>query len=259
MMSGRRPVGQRLRTPWYDSPWRIVGTALSSAATVAVVALVVALVVVPRLVGGASLTVLTGSMEPSLSPGDVVVTQGVDVDEVCTDVSVGTVVTFLPEPDDPALITHRVVGKTIGTFDDGTSCRLVTQGDTSSAADDPVSPAQVRGVLLYALPKLGWAQQWATGNPQGLLTVGAVALVAYGLWTSRRPRSSVLVVPGGAPAQPDVAPQPAQGEARELELRERELAVRERELALREHELALRVGRPAGSSGPAAPAATNEA
>lgn len=259
MMSGRRPVGQRLRTPWYDSPWRIVGTALSSAATVAVVALVVALVVVPRLVGGASLTVLTGSMEPSLSPGDVVVTQGVDVDEVCTDVSVGTVVTFLPETDDPALITHRVVGKTIGTFDDGTSCRLVTQGDANSAADDPVSPAQVRGVLLYALPKLGWAQQWATGNPQGLLTVGAVALVAYGLWTSRRPRSSVLVVPGGAPAQPDVAPQPAQGEARELELRERELAVREREIALREHELALRVGRPAGSSGPAAPAATNEA
>ena len=251
-MSGRRLVAPRPRTPWYDSPWRVVGTAFSAAATVAVVALIVALVVVPRLVGGASLTVLTGSMEPSLSPGDVVVTRGMSADEVCTDVPVGSIVTFLPKPDDPALITHRVVGKTIGTFDDGTRCRLVTQGDANSAVDDPVSPAQVRGVFLYGLPKLGWAQQWATGNTQGLMIVGALALVAYGIWTSRRPKSSVMVLPGtGQPAPPVPTTQPAPGDAREQELRERELAVRERELALREHELALRAGRPARPTGPA--------
>lgn len=253
MSENRRTV--RLRPAWYDSPWRIAGHAVSAALTIVVLAVVVALVVVPRVTGGASLTVLTGSMEPSLRPGDVVVTRGIDADQVCSEVSIGTIVTYLPNPGDPALITHRVVGKTVGTFEDGTSCRLITQGDNNSAVDDPVSPAQVRGVFLYGLPKLGWARQWVGDNTQMVLVAGAVALVAYGLWsTTRRPRTRVLTVPGTAPAgtttpagggphPPAGAPWPGDpvSSAREQELRERELAVRERELALREQELALRI------------------
>lgn len=250
----RRAV--RLRPAWYDSPWRIAGHAVSAALTIVVLAAVVALLVVPRVTGGASLTVLTGSMEPSLRPGDVVVTRGIDVDQVCSEVAIGTIVTYLPNPGDPALITHRVVGKTVGTFEDGTSCRLITQGDNNSAVDDPVSPAQVRGVFLYGLPKLGWARQWVGDNVQAVLVAAAVALVGYGLWsTTRRPRTRVLALPGSAPAgatNPTGAgggpspqpPGPWPGDpvstVREQELRERELAVRERELALREQELALR-------------------
>lgn len=236
----------RIRRSWYDSPWRIAGQAVSAALVIALIALVTALVVVPRLTGGTSLTVLTGSMEPTFSPGDVVVVFGVDAADVCAEVSVGQIVTFMPNPGDPTLITHRVVGKTVGSFEDGTSCRLITQGDANSAVDEPVSPEQVRGVFLYGVPKLGWVRQWAGEHVQVLMVVGAVLLVGYGVYASvRRPRTRVVAVtgdsaedtPAGPAGPPPTAPDGTAAEPRP-DLAERELALRERELDLRERELA---------------------
>lgn len=232
----------RIQKSWYESPWRIAGRAVSIALVVTVVALIAALLVVPRVAGGSSLTVLTGSMEPTLAPGDVVAVRGVAPDEVCTEIGVGDIVTFLPEPGNPALITHRVVGKTVGTFDDGTDCRLITQGDANSAADAAVSPEQVRGSFLYSLPALGWVRQWVSEN---LMTLGialSAGLLGYGLWsTFRRPRTRVIMTAGsggavptaGASASASASPSsPDDLRIRELDLRERELAVREQELQL---------------------------
>jgi signal peptidase len=250
-----RPV--RLSGAWYDSPWRIAGHAVGSALALVLIGLVLALAVVPRLSGGASLTVLTGSMEPTFAPGDVIVVKGIDAAQVCAEVGVGEIVTFFPEPDDPALISHRVIGKTIGTFDDGTSCRLVTQGDANSAVDDPVSPQQVRGVFQYGVPKLGWARQWVGDNVQTVVVVAALALVALGVASSmRKPRTRIYAAPGGTDGPAglggvpvDAAPAPAaapgapaldaEDRAHERALRERDLDLRERELELRERELAL--------------------
>lgn len=246
-----RPV--RLSGPWYDSPWRIAGHAVGTALTLVLIGLVLALAVVPRLSGGASLTVLTGSMEPTFAPGDVIVVRGVDAPDVCAEVGVGEIVTFYPEPNDPALISHRVIGKTIGTFDDGTSCRLVTQGDANSAVDAPVSPEQVRGVFQYGVPKLGWARQWVGDNVQTVVVVGALALVALGVASSmRKPRTRIYAAPGGtdgpaglagpvdvAPAAPVASALDAEELAHDRALRERDLDLRERELELRERELEL--------------------
>ena len=123
--------------------------------------------VVPRVLGGDSLTVLSGSMEPTFSPGDVVVVKGVTEAEVCSDVSVGSIVTYFPEPNDPTLITHRVIGKTIGTFEDGTSCRLITQGDANTVVDEPISPAQVRGVFMYGVPGIWSGAPVGSPKPDG--------------------------------------------------------------------------------------------
>lgn len=202
----------RLRRAWYDSPWRIAGRAVSCAVTILLVALTVALAVVPKLTGGTTLTVLTGSMEPTLSPGDVAVVRGIDVADVCAEVAVGDIITFFPTTDDPSLITHRVVGKSVGSFEDGTSCRLLTQGDANSAADDPVSPEQVRGVFLYGLPRLGQVREWAGEHTQALLVAGAAALIGWGLWsTLRRPRTRVVALttvpgPGSDHARPTEGP-----------------------------------------------------
>lgn len=258
---GTRTIGRgrpvRARSPWYDSPWRIVGHAISTALALVMVAIVCALFVVPRLSGGASLTVLTGSMEPALSPGDVIVVRGADPTDVCSAVDIGQIVTFYPEPNDPTLISHRVVGKTIGTFDDGTSCRLITQGDANSAVDEPVSPQQVRGTFLFGVPQLGWVRQWAADNLQVLVVAGAVLLIGAGIASSmRRPRTRVYVPPGHDPSdrQPagnggvaeqvhDISTVPAAldpgDRAHDRALRERDLELRERELALRERELDL--------------------
>lgn len=244
--------GRESATPWYDSPWRIAARAVASAVVIMVVAGVVALAAVPRLTGGDSLTVLSGSMEPTFSAGDVVVVRGIDQRDVCSDVSVGSIVTFFPEPDDPTLITHRVVGKTIGAFADGTDCRLITQGDANSAADAPVSPSQVRGLFLFGVPGLGWIRQWVADNPL-LVVVGiGAAAIAWLLFAPRRSRSTVITLPRSADTVLDdpassVAPRsPAQAAAPagvDTALHERELALRERELELRERELELALRR----------------
>ena len=221
----RRAV-RAVRAGVTDTPLRVVAAALSGVVVLVAVGLVVLLAVVPKATGGAALTVLTGSMQPTLRPGDVIVVRGVETADVCGKVSVGDIVTFLPEPDDPSLVTHRVVAKTVGTFDDGTSCRLVTQGDANSATDRPISPAQVRGVLWYGLPRLGWVKQWAVDNPSTLLGITVAAAVVWWLLPRRR-SSRVITVPASAPTPADRVPS-----ERELALREREVAVREAELEL---------------------------
>ncbi len=267
----RRITRGARRADWYASPWRIAGRALGAALVILVLTAVAGLLVVPRLLGGDSLTVLSGSMEPTFSPGDVVVVRGIDEADVCEDVGVGTIISFFPEPNDPTLITHRVVGKTVGTFEDGTRCRLITQGDANSSVDEPVSPAQVRGVFLYGVPGLGWVRQWAGEHPGILIGGVAAVLIGAGIWSSlRAPRRTVVTIPRtdtgpggtaapGSTAAPGAEPDPgaappsappsallaatdpasALERAQDRELRERELALRERELELREREFAL--------------------
>ncbi len=219
-----------------NSPWQIVGAAISAAITTVVLGALLVLVIIPKLSGGAALTVLTGSMEPTFKPGDVVVVEGVKQADVCTAFSVGDIVTYFPKPSDPVLISHRVVAKTIGDFDDGTSCRLVTQGDNNSSTDEPISPAQVRGKFMYGVPKLGYVKQWMGDHPQTLIMVAAGALIVYGLWSTcfARPKTRVVTIPGRGAADGAATQAHADHElrSRELDLREREIACREAELAL---------------------------
>ncbi|MER7798265.1 signal peptidase I [Microbacterium sp. NPDC096154] len=252
---------------WHDSPWRIAGHAAAVAIGAALLVLVVAIFVVPRLMGGTSITVLTGSMEPGLQPGDVVVTRGIDVADVCADVAIGDIVTYLPKPDDPTLITHRVVGKTIGTFtdatgaDDGTGCRLITQGDANSAVDEPVSPVQVRGVFLYGVPKLGWIRNWVADN-QTAVVIGVLAMIGLlVLWDSIRPARTRVITTAAPAAATQSRPEPQMADVasdRDYELRVRELAIREREVAVRETELAMLLGVPSGAVAPSGIACPSE-
>jgi len=200
-----RTPGGRVR--WYRSPWRIAWTAIRLAVTFAAVGAIVAIFVIPRVMDGSSLTVLTGSMRPTLNPGDVVVVRGISQEDVCREVKVGQIVTYLPEPNDPSLITHRVVGKTVGTFDDKTACRLITQGDANSAVDAPVSPAQVRGTFLYGVPKLGWARQWVDDHLRLIVLASGALALGYLVWSRiRRPKTTSVTYVLPATALPAEGP-----------------------------------------------------
>ena len=224
------------------SPWRRAGRAATFTLGMAMLAAVVAVFLVPVLTGGASLTVLTGSMTPTFSPGDVLAVRGIEQSDVCADVRVGTVISYLPRPNDPTLITHRVVEKTAGEYPDGTSCRLVTQGDANSAADEAISPAQVRGVLLYSIPKLGWARQWVADNMIAAGIASAVVALAWWFVTGRRPRTRIYTVSSvdasaaetsaGAEHEEDLHLRDAALRKREADLLEREADLRDRELSL---------------------------
>lgn len=115
------------------------------------VVVVVAVILVPKAIGAVPLTILSGSMEPSVNPGDIVVVQPVDSP---SDIGIGDVITFQPKSDDPSLVTHRVTTTTAGADADNTF--YVTRGDANGADDDPIRYAQVKGKVVYSVPFVGW-------------------------------------------------------------------------------------------------------
>jgi len=156
----------------------MVVSALTTCALLGAAILTVALVVVPRVTGGMSLTVLTGSMRPGINPGDVVVTRGIDAQQAAS-LNIGDVITFLPYPDDPTLVTHRIIGKAVGAS--GTA--FITQGDNNNSVDPwgPVHDFQVRGDVMYVVPKVGWARQWVGQAGPWLVPGAGVVLIGVGL------------------------------------------------------------------------------
>ncbi|GEL96283.1 signal peptidase I [Cellulomonas composti] len=153
-----------------DSALSGVVSVLTWVLLLVVVAAVAVLVVVPKAMGGTTLTVLTGSMEPTISPGDVVAVKMVtDPDQ---QVQLGDVITFQPVSDDPTLVTHRVIAKTYTSE----GVQFVTQGDANGAADEPIVAGQVKAKVVYSVPWVGHVQLWL-GERKGL----AVALVAGAL------------------------------------------------------------------------------
>lgn len=110
-----------------------------------------ALVAGPALVGLRPLTVLTSSMEPGLSPGDVVLVRSVDPE----DVQVGDVLTFQPAGSAPGSlpVTHRLAGFSSGP--DG-SQQLVLRGDANPLSDPAVPASALQGRVAATIPYLGY-------------------------------------------------------------------------------------------------------
>ncbi len=130
--------------------------------------------VLPKVTGSVPLTVLTESMEPTLPPGTLVVVRPTPVDRI----HVGDVVTYQIASGEPAVVTHRVTSVTSAA--DG-SPRLITQGDANAVADArPVRAVQVRGVVWYSVPWVGYANQLVNGSRGWLVPTVAVALLLYG-------------------------------------------------------------------------------
>ena len=164
-----------------DSAFSGVLSVLTWALLLVVVAAVVVLVVLPKALGGTTLTVLTGSMEPTFSPGDVVaVTTVTDAD---AQVQLGDVITFQPVSGDPTLVTHRVVAKSYTS--DGV--QFVTRGDANGADDEPLVAGQVKARVLYSVPLVGHASLWL-GERKGLfVALAAGALLIYAAFMILRP------------------------------------------------------------------------
>lgn len=160
---------------------QVLGKALSALITTLLLVMLagaLALVAVPKALDAVPLTVLTGSMEPTYMPGDVVISQ--KMSDPATQIRVGDVVTFQPKSDDPMLITHRVIDKRLG----GIGVQFVTQGDNNSAVDEPIAPEQIMGKVRYSVPKVGHLKQAVTDviEPRAaILGAGALAFL-YAIW-----------------------------------------------------------------------------
>ncbi|MBT2503583.1 signal peptidase I [Curtobacterium sp. ISL-83] len=167
----RRPRPER-------TGWRAVVSAItlgiSTGLLLLVSALAVVLIVIPKATGSMPLTVLTQSMEPSLPPGTLVVVRPTPVDQI----RVGDVVTYQIVSGQPAVISHRVVSIASSTTGART---FVLKGDNNAHADPaPVTAAQIRGVVWYSLPDLGYVNQLVNGSRSWLIPTVAGVLLTYG-------------------------------------------------------------------------------
>ena len=152
------------------------GQVLSWFVMFAIGAVLLVSLIVPRLAGGSTFVIETGSMRPHLPPGTMVAVQPADPSAV----RVGDVITFQLRSGDPTVVTHRVVA--IG-YDGAGKVRWQTQGDANTAVDKAwVQPEQLRGRFWYGVPMLGYVTTFVTQQQRSfLVSAAALGLGGYAL------------------------------------------------------------------------------
>jgi signal peptidase len=124
----------------------------------------------PGVIGAdASYVVLSGSMEPTISTGDVVIVGDVAAEAVAS----GDVITFQREGESVPT-THRVVSVT--STAEGIS--FTTKGDANEEADpEPVTPDRLVGRVTFIVPVIGYVVQFVD-TPLGF---GLLVVLPFGL------------------------------------------------------------------------------
>jgi signal peptidase len=131
------------------------------------IAIVVGLLLLPRVAGWRFDAVLTGSMEPVLNVGGVVVTRPVDI----ASIREGDIIAY---HSGELLITHRVVQ--VIPEDGATS--FVTKGDATEEADSRPIPAEnVVGKVIFHVPYFGYLAAFIK-TPLGLILTIAIPATA---------------------------------------------------------------------------------
>lgn len=112
-----------------------------------------------------TMTVLSGSMRPTFSPGDLVVT----MPEPASRVQVGDVVTFAIPVDDHHVESHRVVE----ILQRRPSLVVRTKGDASNAPDPWLADLGAKHVwhVSMTVPWVGWPIHWLRDPRLRLLLV----------------------------------------------------------------------------------------
>ncbi len=173
-------VTRWLRRLTMAAVWTLLGTGAGIALAIAG----------PYVVGGRTFTVMSGSMEPVIHTGDVVVNQTISPRTA----KPGDIVTF-PAPDGSGrLVTHRLRSVRL----QGDRISAETKGDANNTVERWSVPAGGRiGRVVYRVPKLGYALA-SVRSPKGrllLLVVAVLALAALALERIWRPSGSEAAQP----------------------------------------------------------------
>lgn len=123
----------------------------------------------PMVLGYGYAVVASGSMEPTLSRGDLVIVRQESAYEK------GNIITFI-QTGDQRTTTHRIV-----EAEDG---RFVTQGDANNLVDEAIVAEQIFGKVVLTLPLIGYLIQSAS-TPLGLLVIIALFLLMFYLDSKR--------------------------------------------------------------------------
>lgn len=115
--------------------------------------------------------VLTGSMEPSILPGDYITIFKVNKDKL----KVGDVITY---SKDEKAVTHKII-----SIDND---KVTTQGTANNLADEPISKDDIIGKYIFKVPKVGYVMQFMS-SPSGLILIfGFIGIAIF--WEATDPK-----------------------------------------------------------------------
>lgn len=115
----------------------------------------------PLGVGGA--VVLSGSMEPELSVGDLMI-----IKEQAT-YAIGDVVVF---QDGSTAVVHRIIDMNEDT--------VTTKGDANNVADEPIPKDRIKGAVVAVIPLVGYAVNLIK------TPVGTIVILLLAVWLLER-------------------------------------------------------------------------
>lgn len=160
------------------------------------ISLLVLLIVATALgwrIGG----VVSGSMDPDLGVGELVVTKQLEPNSIKS----GDIIAFKSPTDPKTIITHRVIG-IVGHEGDGISFQ--TKGDANRSPDSFLVPDEnVEGRVAFHLPYIGYIVNLIQ-TLSGFTTFVAITILTL---------ASVVVIRGVVSRvrrEPETAPAPAQ-------------------------------------------------
>jgi len=103
------------------------------------------------------MAVVSNSMKPTFERGDLIFIKGVDLPDK---IKQGDIIVFRLEGDQMTKV-HRVVE----IENSSGQVQFTTKGDANSKPDpDPVSFEEVKGKVLFWIPKLGYVSLWIRGE-----------------------------------------------------------------------------------------------
>ncbi len=142
--------------------WNIVTTVV-----VALVVLIAIFLMGSRLLGFQVYTVISGSMEPKYSVGDLIYVKKVDP----TTIQVGDPITFVMN-EDLIVATHTVIR--IDTEEQ----HFYTKGDANDTPDSrPVHFKNLIGKPIFSIPLLGYVSNWIQHPPGTYIAISVGVLL----------------------------------------------------------------------------------
>ena len=103
-------------------------------------------------------TVLSGSMEPEISKGDLLIIREVD------ELNENDIVVF---EDKSSLVVHRII--------EMQDEKIITKGDANNVADEPIEKSLVRGKVILWIPFVGTIIDFLK-TPVGIILVIGLAI-----------------------------------------------------------------------------------
>jgi len=142
-----------------------------------------------KVFGHPVMTIISGSMNPTIPVGDIVVDAPVTAAQA-SHLHVGQIISFRAAPGSAEIVTHRIVAVRVQNG----AVSYITKGDANNSADSTPRPASdVIGLYHFSIPRGGYVLV-AMHTPRVLIMLLASALLwivaGISFWIAARPENS---------------------------------------------------------------------